>query len=64
MLRELRTSPVTEREMMRARRTVLTRHESDLKDNNYCLGLLTHLQVRALSVRGVGMFWASEGGSG
>lgn len=27
-------------------RTLITRHETDLKDNMYWLGLLTHLQVR------------------
>lgn len=30
--------------LRRARRTLLTRHESDLKDNAYWIGLLTHLQ--------------------
>ncbi|KAI8464353.1 MAG: LuxS/MPP-like metallohydrolase [Monoraphidium minutum] len=44
VLRELRGSPVTARELMRAKRTLITRHESDLKDNVYWLGLLTHLQ--------------------
>ncbi len=28
----------------RARTTIMTRHESDLKDNIYWLGLMTHLQ--------------------
>merc|ERR1712094_81633 len=28
----------------RAKRTLLTRHESDLKDNGYWISLLTHLQ--------------------
>lgn len=44
VLRQVRTNPVTQRELTRAKRTVLTRHESDLKDNLYCLGLMTHLQ--------------------
>uniref|UniRef100_A0A383WE33 Peptidase M16 N-terminal domain-containing protein n=1 Tax=Tetradesmus obliquus TaxID=3088 RepID=A0A383WE33_TETOB len=44
VLRELALSPVTPRELMRAKRTLMTRHESELKDNNYWLGLLTHLQ--------------------
>ena len=35
---------VTQREIERARRTRLTQHESDLKDNGYWLQLMTHLQ--------------------
>ncbi len=44
VLRELRTSIITDRDLQRAKRTLLTRHESDLKTNVYWLGLLTHLQ--------------------
>jgi hypothetical protein len=44
VLRELRTSIITDRDLQRAKRTLLTRHESDLKSNVYWLGLLTHLQ--------------------
>ncbi|KAL0020811.1 hypothetical protein WJX79_007906 [Trebouxia sp. C0005] len=44
VLRHMLTDKVTAREVLRARRTVLTRHETDLKDNMYWLGLLTHLQ--------------------
>lgn len=44
VLRHMLTDKVSAREVLRARRTVLTRHESDLKDNLYWLGLLTHLQ--------------------
>lgn len=29
---------------LQAKRTLITRYESDLKDNNYWLGLITHLQ--------------------
>eukprot|EP00899_Mesostigma_viride_P019537 jgi/Mesvir1/27585/Mv07330-RA.1 len=36
---------ISYRELDRARRTLLTRHESDLKDNSYWLGLITHLQA-------------------
>jgi hypothetical protein len=36
---------VSGRELERARRTLLTRHESDTKDNGYLLGLLTHCQA-------------------
>ena len=45
MLRDIRYAPVNRRELARAKTTLLTRHESDLKDNAYWLGLLTHLQV-------------------
>lgn len=44
VLRALRLQPIQGRELVRAQRTLLTRHDSDLKDNLYCLGLLTHLQ--------------------
>jgi hypothetical protein len=44
VLRDLLRSPINRRELARARMTILTRHESDLKDNVYWLGLLTHLQ--------------------
>ncbi len=37
-------SPINRRELARAKTTLLTRHESDLKDNSYWLGLLTHCQ--------------------
>jgi len=43
VLRDFAVSPITRRELDRAKTTVLTRHESDLKDNVYWLGLLTHL---------------------
>ncbi|GLC34133.1 hypothetical protein PLESTB_000841000 [Pleodorina starrii] len=44
VLRDIRWAPVNRRELARAKTTLLTRHESDLKDNAYWLGLLTHLQ--------------------
>ncbi|KAK3240438.1 hypothetical protein CYMTET_49716 [Cymbomonas tetramitiformis] len=47
-LRGIGAQQVTQRELDRARRTLLTRHESDLKDNPYWLGLLTHLQSDAV----------------
>mmetsp|Transcript_39203 Transcript_39203/g.47468 ORF Transcript_39203/g.47468 Transcript_39203/m.47468 type:complete len:1112 (+) Transcript_39203:2-3337(+) len=43
-IRALRTQPIRKSELDRARRTLLTRHESDMKDNLYLLGLITHLQ--------------------
>lgn len=51
VLRELRTSIITDRDLQRAKRTLLTRHESDLKTNVYWLGLLTHLQNSKVSAR-------------
>jgi hypothetical protein len=52
VLRELRTSIITDRDLQRAKRTLLTRHESDLKTNVYWLGLLTHLQNSRVSMGG------------
>lgn len=44
VLRDIAVSPVNRRELSRARTTLLTRHESDVKDNTYWLGLITHMQ--------------------
>lgn len=44
VLRGLQGSRITQRELDRAKRTLLMRHESDIKSNPYWLGLLTHLQ--------------------
>lgn len=44
VLRGLRENPISKRDLDRARRTLMMRHESDSKDNTYWLGLLTHLQ--------------------
>mmetsp|Transcript_7177 Transcript_7177/g.26015 ORF Transcript_7177/g.26015 Transcript_7177/m.26015 type:complete len:325 (+) Transcript_7177:31-1005(+) len=44
VLRELTSRRVSQQELDRARRTLLARHETDLKDNSYLIGLLTHLQ--------------------
>lgn len=48
VLRSCKNQPITYRELQRAKRTLLTRHETDLKDNQYWLGLLTHLQSEAV----------------
>jgi hypothetical protein len=40
-----------QRELDRARRTSLTRHESDLKSNDYWLSLLTHVQSSAVPIK-------------
>eukprot|EP00887_Chlorella_sp_A99_P001378 scaffold8.g1378.t1 len=53
VLRNLRLQPVTSRELVRAQRTLITRHETDLKDNLYWLGLLTHLQADAVPLKSV-----------
>ncbi|KAH9302963.1 hypothetical protein KI387_014546, partial [Taxus chinensis] len=44
VLRGVNSSRITQRELDRAKRTLLMRHESDVKSNPYWLGLLTHLQ--------------------
>jgi predicted Zn-dependent peptidase len=51
VLRGVATARVTPRELDRARRTLLTRHESDLKDNAYVLGLLTHAQAPSVPAK-------------
>jgi predicted Zn-dependent peptidase len=48
VLRELTTRRVSQQELDRARRTLLARHETDLKDNSYLIGLLTHLQCKTV----------------
>ena len=48
VLRELTTRRVSQQELERARRTLLARHETDLKDNSYLIGLLTHLQCETV----------------
>lgn len=51
VLRSLRDARVTPRELLRARRTLLARHETDLKDNGHRLGLLTHLQCDGVPLK-------------
>jgi predicted Zn-dependent peptidase len=51
VLRSLKDSRVTPRELLRAKRTLLARHETDLKDNAYRLGLLTHLQCEGVPLK-------------
>lgn len=45
VLRGLIGSRINKRELDRAKRTLMMRHESDSKDNAYWLSLLTHLQA-------------------
>lgn len=54
VLRGLALHRVTTRELDRARRTLLTRHESDLKDNQYWLGLLSHTQSESVPGKNLG----------
>ncbi|KAG0577825.1 hypothetical protein KC19_5G184500 [Ceratodon purpureus] len=49
VLRSIQGSRINQRELDRAKRTLLMRHESDSKDNTYWLGLLTHLQAPSVS---------------
>lgn len=53
VLRSGATQPFTQRDLQRAKRTLLTRHESDLKDNAYWLALLTHLQAGSVPLKSV-----------
>jgi hypothetical protein len=53
VLRSGATQAFNQRDLLRAKRTLLTRHESDLKDNVYWLALLTHLQSDAVPLKSV-----------
>ncbi|XP_068647590.1 stromal processing peptidase, chloroplastic [Aristolochia californica] len=44
VLRGFQESKITQRELDRAKRTLLMRHEAETKSNGYWLGLLAHLQ--------------------
>eukprot|EP00237_Pycnococcus_provasolii_P000043 CAMPEP_0119197254 /NCGR_PEP_ID=MMETSP1316-20130426/13197_1 /TAXON_ID=41880 /ORGANISM="Pycnococcus provasolii, Strain RCC2336" /LENGTH=1235 /DNA_ID=CAMNT_0007193039 /DNA_START=21 /DNA_END=3730 /DNA_ORIENTATION=+ len=50
-LRGMHVQRPTSREVDRARRTLLTRHESDEKDNAYLVGLSTHVQNGAVPLK-------------
>eukprot|EP00850_Spirogloea_muscicola_P018683 SM000174S03338 [mRNA] locus=s174:45802:51599:- [translate_table: standard] len=54
VLRGLHGNRVNQRELDRAKRTLVMRHESDLKDNTYWLGLLTHLLAPSVARKDVG----------
>jgi hypothetical protein len=46
VLRDCKTvNPINYAEVQRTQTQLLSRHESDLKDNQYVLNLLTHLQA-------------------
>ncbi|KAL6754220.1 peptidase M16 inactive domain-containing protein [Haematococcus lacustris] len=53
VLRDVTVSSINKRELDRARTTVLTRHESDMKDNVYWLGMVTHCQNPAVPWKSV-----------
>jgi predicted Zn-dependent peptidase len=48
VLRGLHTSKIAQRELDRAKRTLLMRHEAETKSNAYWLGLLAHLQANSV----------------
>lgn len=48
VLRGLHSNMITPRELDRARRTLLMRHEAEIKSNAYWLGLLAHLQATSV----------------
>ncbi|XP_019423435.1 PREDICTED: stromal processing peptidase, chloroplastic-like isoform X2 [Lupinus angustifolius] len=48
VLRGLRSNKITERELDRAKRTLLMKHEAKIKSNAYWLGLLAHLQASSV----------------
>ncbi|KAL3512114.1 hypothetical protein ACH5RR_024831 [Cinchona calisaya] len=48
VLRGLHTNRITPRELDRAKRTLLMRHEAEIKSNAYWLGLLSHLQATSV----------------
>lgn len=48
VLRGLHSNKVAQRELDRAKRTLLMRHETEIKSNAYWLGLLAHLQASSV----------------
>ncbi|KAJ4963796.1 hypothetical protein NE237_023735 [Protea cynaroides] len=48
VLRGLHSNKIAERELNRAKRTLLMRHEAETKSNVYWLGLLAHLQAASV----------------
>lgn len=48
VLRGLHSNKITLRELDRAKRTLLMRHEAEIKSNAYWLGLLAHLQASSV----------------
>ncbi|GAB4841725.1 hypothetical protein Ancab_022447 [Ancistrocladus abbreviatus] len=48
VLRGLHSNKIAQRELDRAKRTLLMRHEAEMKSNAYWLGLLAHLQASSV----------------
>ncbi|KAJ4845649.1 hypothetical protein Tsubulata_036223 [Turnera subulata] len=48
VLRGLHSNKIAQRELDRAKRTILMRHEGEIKSNAYWLGLLAHLQASSV----------------
>ncbi|KAI4339987.1 hypothetical protein MLD38_024869 [Melastoma candidum] len=48
VLRSLHSNNIVQRELDRAKRTLLMRHEAEIKANAYWLGLLAHLQASSV----------------
>ncbi|GMY29028.1 stromal processing peptidase, chloroplastic [Fagus crenata] len=48
VLRGLHSNKITQRELDRAKRTLLMRHEAEIKSNAYWLGLVAHLQASSV----------------
>ncbi|WCJ27530.1 Stromal processing peptidase chloroplastic [Euphorbia peplus] len=48
VLRGLHSNKIAQRELDRAKRTLLMRHEAEIKSNAYWLGLLAHLQASSV----------------
>eukprot|EP00210_Caulerpa_lentillifera_P004547 g4337.t1 len=53
VLQRMKKQKVSMHELLRAKRTILTRHESELQKNEYWLGLLTHLQCDQVPMKTV-----------
>ncbi|XP_020081368.1 stromal processing peptidase, chloroplastic-like [Ananas comosus] len=53
VLRGLHNNKIAQRELERAKRTLLMRHEAESKSNAYWLGLLAHLQAPSIARKGI-----------
>ena len=53
VLRDLKSAKITHSELDRSKSTLLTRHESEMKDNGYMLNLITHLQAADVPLKTV-----------
>ncbi|XP_073144793.1 stromal processing peptidase, chloroplastic [Henckelia pumila] len=53
VLRGLHSNQIAPRELDRARRTLLMRHEAEIKSNAYWLGLMAHLQSTSVPMKDI-----------